>query len=113
MQKKYKLSLWVYVFHGFLLFYGIGIITLPIMILKRENEYIQVGNKFLIEKVGIINKITLETNLKRIDSVNVKRSIFYPLFNYGTIVITSGSSVHRFRYLESPFKLKEEIESRI
>ena len=110
---RHKQSLHGAIPHCFLLFAGVGVITLPIYLIKRSTNYIEIGDKFIKSRTGLINKKTIETGYKRIDSVGIEKGLFGSIFNYGNITILSGSSRHVLKKVASPELIKSQIEDKL
>lgn len=110
---RHKQSLYGAIPHFFLLPFFIGFITLPIYLIKRNTNYIEIGDKFIKSSNGLINKKTIETGYKRIDSVGIEKGLFGSMFNYGNIIILSGSSRHVLKKVTNPELIKSQIEDKL
>lgn len=69
-------------------------------------------NKRVVKRTGIINVTTEELNRERIESVEIRQSIFGRLFNYGDILFSgTGTSKIVFHFLNQPKLMKQIIDS--
>lgn len=69
-------------------------------------------NKRVVKRTGIINVTTEELNRERIESVEIRQSIFGRLFNYGDILFSgTGTSKIVFKFLNQPKLMKQIIDS--
>ena len=70
-----------------------------------------VTNKRAILKKGIFIHDTNELRLEKIESVNIKKSLFGVIFGYGNIVFTgTGGKVVKFEAISQPQKIKNDID---
>lgn len=69
-----------------------------------------VTSKRVIVKKGLISRITVEMNHSKVESINVKQSIFGRLHNYGTIQINgSGGGRCLIPYIDKPLQFRREV----
>ncbi|XLV70956.1 PH domain-containing protein (plasmid) [Ralstonia syzygii subsp. celebesensis] len=80
--------------------YGLGLLILVGVWLTIWTTELAVTNRKVIAKVGFIRRDTIEMLLGKVESVQVKQSIFGRIFNYGTIII-SGAGIPRRQYATS------------
>ena len=109
-EKWYKVSL---VAHGLLTLFGVGIITLPLVIKQHKNTYIEVGDKTVVSCSGIFNKKQMETVINRIDAIEVEQGILARKMGYGKIIIRSGSSIHEYSHIEQPYELRKLVQEKM
>ncbi len=70
-----------------------------------------VTNKRVILKKGIFIHNTDELRLEKVESTNIKKSLFGLILGYGTIVFTgTGNKVIKFEGIDNPQKIKNEID---
>lgn len=97
------------IFHGVLIFLGIGLITIWGAI-KRRNSYLEIYPDEVIAKQGIISKKELSYPINSIQAVSIEQGVLGKKFNYGTITITTaGSGSIKFNKMDNPSKIKEMI----
>lgn len=70
-----------------------------------------VTNKRVILKKGIFIQSTDELRLEKVESTNIKKSLFGLILGYATIVFTgTGNKVIKFEGIDSPQQIKNEID---
>ena len=80
--------------------------------LKRNLIEFVCTNKRVVKRTGIVNVTTEELNRERIESVEIRQSIFGRLFNYGDILFSgTGTSKIVFNFLNQPKLMKQIIDS--
>ena len=68
-------------------------------------------NKRVVYKEGIISRYTEELKDNRIESIEVKQSIFGRLFDYGDVVFSGiGASKVIFKAVDDPITIKREVD---
>lgn len=80
----------------------VGIITLPIflmgffLICYAISTYVStelaVTNKRIVAKTGMVMRNSIELNISKVESVQVRQSIFGRIFNYGSLVISGAGN---------------------
>ena len=66
----------------------------------------------MILKRGVISRRTLEMNLTRIESIDVRQGIFGRLFNFGDVNIRgTGSGMEPIRGIDSPIEFRRRVLS--
>lgn len=79
--------------------------------LKRNLIEMVCTNKRVVKRTGIINVTTEELNRERIESVEIRQSIFGRLFNYGDILFSgTGTSKVVFSFINQPRLMKQVID---
>lgn len=73
----------IYLPLGFL----VWLIGLVLFLTASSTTELGITNKRLIAKFGLISRDTIELNLSKIESVQVKQGIFGRALNYGTIIV--------------------------
>jgi len=93
----------------------IGFFLIPIHILSHMNQSLIIGTKSLVLKTGILSTHTHEIRYSKINSITVNRGILGSLLGFGTITIFAGNDVSglKFKNLDSPDKVKREIDEMI
>ncbi len=80
--------------------------------LKRNLIEMVCTNKRVVRRTGIINVTTEELNRERIESVEMRQSIFGRLFNYGDILFSgTGTSKLVFHFINQPKLMKRIIDA--
>ena len=80
--------------------------------LKRNFIEMVCTSKRVVKRTGIINVTTEELNRERIESVEMRQSIFGRLFNYGDIFFSgTGTSKLIFHFINQPKLMKQIIDA--
>lgn len=72
-----------------------------------------ITNKRLTGKTGLINTSQLDSPLNKISGVQVEQGLFGQIFNYGTITVSTASTVFKFRYISQPNEFKTILNNQI
>lgn len=72
-----------------------------------------ITNKRVNGKTGLINTNELDSPLNKINGVQVKQGLFGKIFNYGTVSITTASTVFNFDYIDKPNEFKTILNNQI
>ena len=72
-----------------------------------------ITNKRVSGKVGLIRTNELDSPLNKINGVQVKQGLFGKIFNYGTVSITTASTVFDFPYIDKPNEFKTILNNQI
>ena len=73
-----------------------------------------VTNKRVLVKVGFIQRISLETLLAKIESIQVGQGILGRMLNYGTIIIKgTGGTNNPFHKIAYPFDFRRKVQEQI
>lgn len=91
----------------------IGLIWMPRDIIRFLTTKLEITNKRLKGKVGLINTNELDSPLNKINSIQVKQRLFGKIFNYGTLVISTSSSIFYFDYVINPREFKTVLNNQI
>lgn len=62
---------------------------------------------------GLIHTVDLDSQLDKITGVRVEQGLFGKIFNYGTICVTTASSVFRFDNISKPGKFRAALNNQI
>lgn len=80
--------------------------------IKLTTTEIAVTDRRVILKRGVISRRTLEMNLTRIESIDVRQGIFGRLFNFGDVNIRgTGSGMEPIRGIDSPIEFRRRVLS--
>ena len=115
--KKAKLSVVALVFKLFIDFFAcvilIGLIWFPRDLIKYFTTKLEITNRRVKGKIGLINTNELDSPLNKINSVQIKQGLCGKIFNYGTITITTSSSLFEFDYITNPNEFKTILNNQI
>jgi len=70
----------------------IGLVLLAIAWIKQRSTELAVTNKRVISKFGFIQRDTVELNIHKVESVQVRQSVLARILGFGTIVIAGGGN---------------------
>lgn len=108
--KKAQLSVVALVFKLFVDLFAccifVGIIWIPRDLINYFTTKLEITNRRIIGKIGLINTNELDSPINKLNSVQVKQGLWGKIFNYGTIIITTSSSVFEFDYVNKPNEFK-------
>lgn len=82
-------------------------------IIKFFTTKLVITNKRVNGKTGLINTNELDSPLNKINGVQVKQGLFGKIFNYGTVSITTASTVFNFDYIDKPNEFKTILNNQI
>ena len=91
----------------------IGVIWLIKDLIKFFTTKLIITNKRVNGKTGLINTNELDSPLNKINGIQVKQGLFGKIFNYGTISITTASTVFNFDYIDKPNEFKNILNNQI
>ena len=81
--------------------------------IRKVTTEVAVTSKRVIKKTGLVQRLTAEMNMDKVESVDVDQSILGRLLDYGTIVIRgTGSGLEGLRYIAKPLALRSAIIAR-
>lgn len=72
-----------------------------------------ITNKRIHGKTGLINTNELDSPLNKINGVQVKQGMVGKIFNYGTISITTASTVFHYTCISKPNDFKTILNNQI
>lgn len=72
-----------------------------------------ITNKKITGRTGLINTNQLDSPLNKISGVQVEKGLFGQIFNYGTIKITTASTVFNFKYIANPDEFRTILNNQI
>ena len=91
----------------------IGLIWLIRDLIKFFTTKLIITNKRVNGKTGLINTNELDSPLNKINGIQVKQGLFGKMFNYGTISITTASTLFNFDYIDKPNEFKNILNNQI
>jgi uncharacterized membrane protein YdbT with pleckstrin-like domain len=104
-------SLWFILYLG-LLVALVGLVILIRLWILRATTEIAVTDRRVILKRGLISRRTLEMNLTRIESVDVRQGILGRLLNYGDVMIRgTGSGMEPIKMIDAPIEFRRRVLS--
>jgi Bacterial PH domain len=76
----------------------------------RWTTEIAVTNQRVILKRGLIRRDTIEINMPKVESVDIRQSIFGRLLGYGTVIVRgTGGSFNPLTYVSQPLPLRRAV----
>ena len=91
----------------------IGLVWFPKDLIRFFTTKLEITNKRLHGKTGLLNTNELDSPLNKINGIQVNQGIFGKIFNYGTIRITTASSLFEFNYITNPNEFKTILNNQI
>lgn len=84
-------------------------------ILRYLNSSLTVTDKMLIIKKGIVSTVSTEVPYTKINSINVRESLFGKILGYGDLVVSTGNDVSGvvFQGIQSPQEAKKAIQAKM
>lgn len=76
----------------FLFVWGLGVLFWIAAFIKYKTTELAITNKKIIAKFGFISRDTIELLLPKIESIQVRQSVFGRVFNYGSIIISGAGN---------------------
>lgn len=115
--REAKISIAVFVIRLIIDFFAmailIGFVWIVKDIIKFFTTKLIITNKRVIGKTGLINTNELDSPLNKINGVQVKQGLFGKIFNYGTVSITTASTVFHFDMISEPNDFKTILNNQI
>lgn len=115
--KKAQLSVVALVFKLFIDLFAccimVGLVWFPRDLINYFTTKLEITNRRIKGKTGLIKTNELDSPLNKINSVQVKQGLCGKIFNYGTIIITTSSSVFEFDYVNKPNQFKTILNNQI
>tara|TARA_R110002126_G_scaffold10384_2_gene47288 strand:- start:1019 stop:1453 length:435 start_codon:yes stop_codon:yes gene_type:complete len=71
---------------------GLGLLFLASAAITYYSTELAVTNKRVVAKVGFIWRKTVEMNIPKIESLQVKQGILGRLFNYGSVIVSGAGN---------------------
>ena len=91
----------------------VGFVWIVKDIIKFFTTKLIITNKRVSGKTGLINTNELDSPLNKINGIQVKQGLFGKIFNYGTVSITTASSVFNFDMISRPNEFKSILNNQI
>lgn len=99
----------LYFYSFFNPFIIIGAIWFIIRYIGYTNNDLILTNKRVFGKCGLIFTNQMQSPINKIDSVSFSNGIIGKLIGYGTVIISTTSSVYRFRFIQEGQSLSNDI----
>ena len=113
------IMLMVYPTEGTLFYIQLGVCILLIIlsiigcIRAHGGRSYVLTNRRLIAKKGIVERNSLELMLRKCEGVQIKQSIIGRIFNFGTVLVTTGDATNSFEYIKDPVVFSTQINQMI
>jgi uncharacterized membrane protein YdbT with pleckstrin-like domain len=91
----------------------IGFVWFVKDLIKFFTTKLIITNKRVNGKTGLINTNELDSPLNKINGIQVKQGLFGKILNYGTVSITTASTVFNFDYIDKPNEFKRILNNQI
>jgi uncharacterized membrane protein YdbT with pleckstrin-like domain len=90
----------------------LGVVMLIGAWIRQWTSEFAVTNRRVIIKVGLISRQTIEINMSKVESVEVRQGILARLLNYGTIVVVgTGGTKEPFDMIDDPLAFRRAVQS--
>ena len=90
----------------------IGLVWTILIWIKRATTEIAVTDRRVILKTGLISRRTIEMNLTRIESVDVRQGIVGRLLDFGDVLIRgTGAGLEPIKGVDSPLEFRRRVLS--
>ena len=91
---------------------GLTLIFAIYEFLKNRTMEHGTTNRRVIYKTGIVSRKTEEMNIKSVETVEIRQSVFGRLFGFGTVKVTGiGISEVVFHKINNPIAVKKSIDN--
>lgn len=113
VKYRARISVWCmlpYVIVGFFLLpiFGFGLIIWITAFIRYKTTELAITDKKIIAKFGFIRRDTIEILLSKIESIQVKQSIFGRIFDYGSIIVSgAGNPQAPVPGIDNPIKFRK------
>ena len=67
----------------------------------------------VVVKKGIIRRCVHELMLRKCEGIQVEQSIMGRIFNYGTLLVTTGEATNYYKMIKDPFTFSTRINEQI
>ena len=95
-----------------LLVLAVGVVMLAAAWIRHWTSEFAVTDRRVIIKVGLISRQTIEINMSKVESVEVRQGILARLLNYGTIVVIgTGGTKEPFDMIDEPLAFRRAVQS--
>ena len=91
----------------------VGLIWFIIRFYGYKTNDLILTNKRVFGKCGLISTTQMQSSLNKIDSVSFSNGLIGKIIGYGTVQITTQSSIFKFRYIREGQTLYSDIFNQI
>jgi len=81
--------------------------------MRASSSEFVVTNRRVMLKTGVLKRKLVELQLNRAEGLKVDQGIIGRIFNYGSIIVTSGNVTETFSPIAKPYEFKKEINNAI
>lgn len=94
-----------------LLFVVIALVWLAMTWINYHFSSLTIKKKQIILRTGMMVRKTIDIPLTKIESIDIRQSVFGSIFHYGTLIITgTGGTRHMIGFLDKPLTCRRYIE---
>ena len=72
-----------------------------------------VTNKRVIFKLGLIRRSVVELQLNKAEAIAFGESFRGRIFNFGTVVVTTGGATNTYHYIADPLSFRRAISEEV
>jgi uncharacterized membrane protein YdbT with pleckstrin-like domain len=81
--------------------------------IRRQTTEIAVTDRRVIYKVGLLSRRTIEMNMDKVESVDVRQDLLGRMLDYGTVLIRgTGAGLEPLTSIATPLSLRNAITAR-
>jgi uncharacterized membrane protein YdbT with pleckstrin-like domain len=81
--------------------------------MRASSSEFAITNRRVILKTGALKRKLVELQLTRAEGLRVDQGIIGRIFNYGSIIVTSGNVTESFSPIAQPYEFKKEVNNAI
>lgn len=94
-----------------LLFVVFSLVWMGITWISYHFSSLTIKKKQVILRTGMLVRQTIDIPLAKIETIDIRQTLFGSLFQYGTLIITgTGGTRHMINYLAKPLTCRRYIE---
>lgn len=94
-----------------LLFVVIALIWIAMTWVTFHFSSLTIKKKQIVLRTGMLVRKTIDIPLTKIESIDIRQSVFGSIFHYGTLIITgTGGTRHMIGFLNKPLTCRRYIE---
>jgi len=91
------------------------LVSLSLILISRYRYLYLISNKRVVSRAGLLVSYLVEIDLKDINVITIKQTLFGRILNYGDIMVVSGADSDKtiavnFKNIASPHEIKELIK---
>ena len=89
-----------------------GLVVLAMAWFERWTTEIAITNRRIILKRGFIRRDTAEMHMDKVESVDVRQSLFGRLFDYGDVTVRgTGAGMETLRLIDAPVAFRNHVKT--